>query len=128
MNAARYSIAALLAVFTAWLTSPAIAETLNTPECSSALDDANRLMRGVRERQMQYSRYDPVENCRLLRENLDDLIAARGPLDRCLTGDEHTKSLGQIDVAIEQIRASSSGIAGGRRPRDRQLASCRRGG
>ena len=58
---------------------------------------------------MQFSRFDPAENCRLLRDNLDDLTAARGPLDRCLTGDEHTRSLGQIDAAIAQIRAQLVG-------------------
>jgi hypothetical protein len=93
----------------ALLTTPAIADTVDSPQCRSALDDANRLMRAVQERQMQFSRFDPAGNCRLLRDNLDDLRAARDPLDRCLTGDEHTKSLGQIDAAIEQIRAQLIG-------------------
>jgi hypothetical protein len=85
------------------------ATTADTPECHIALDDANRLMRAVQARQMQFSRFDPAENCRLLRDNLDDLTAARDPLDRCLSGDEHTRSLGQIDAAIEQVRAQLIG-------------------
>jgi hypothetical protein len=109
VTAARYLVSALLAAFVALLTTSAIPETLDTPRCRPALDDANRLMRGVQERQMQFSRFDPAGNCRLLRDNLDDLSAARDPLDRCLTGDEHTRSLGQIDAAIEQIRAQLVG-------------------
>jgi len=100
---------ARLVIALALVARPILAETLNTPECGSALNDASRLVRGVRERQMHFSRYDPAENCRLLRENLDDLVAARGPLDRCPTGEEHTKDLGQIDAAIEQIRAQLVG-------------------
>jgi hypothetical protein len=106
---ARYSATALLTVFIALLITPALAETVDTPQCRSALDDANRLMRNVQARQMQFSRYDPAGNCGLLRDNLDDLVAAREPLDRCLTGDEHTRSLGQIDAAIAQIRAQLIG-------------------
>jgi len=105
-TAQRY---ASLAIALLLVARPAGAEILNTPECRPALDDANRLMRGVQERQMQFSRFDPAGNCRLLRDNLDDLSAARDPLDRCLTGDEHTGSLGQIDAAIEQIRAQLVG-------------------
>jgi len=106
---ARKPLSTVLTVFVALLITPSIADTLDTPECRSALDNANRLMRGVQERQMQFSRYDSAENCRLLRDNLDDLIAARDPLDRCLTGDEHTRSLGQVDAAIAQIRAQLIG-------------------
>jgi hypothetical protein len=106
---ARHSMPPLLVVFVALLTTPIMAETLNTPECRAALSDANRLMRGVQERQRQFSRFDPAENCRLLRDNLDDLTAAREPLDRCLTGDEHGGSLGQLDAAIQQIRAQLIG-------------------
>jgi hypothetical protein len=109
VNAARYPVSALLAVVATLLTTLAVAETVDTPRCRSALDDANRLMRAVEARQMQFSRVDPAGNCRLLRDNLDDLTAARDPLDRCLTGDEHTRSLGQIDAAIEQIRAQLIG-------------------
>ncbi|HEX3882061.1 MAG TPA: hypothetical protein VHW66_05335 [Stellaceae bacterium] len=86
-------------------TLPALAGAVDTPECRSALDDADRLMRTVQERQMQFSRYDPRENCRLMRANLDDLATARAPMDRCLTAAVHDGSIGQIDAAIEQVRA-----------------------
>ncbi|HEY1796257.1 MAG TPA: hypothetical protein VGG57_09065 [Stellaceae bacterium] len=43
---------------------------------------------------MQFSRYDPAANCRLLRDNLDDLASARDPLDRCLADGQRTGSLG----------------------------------
>lgn len=109
MNAARYSASALLTVFVALPTIPVVAETLDTPECHAALAEANRLMLGVRERQTRFGRSEPAENCRLLRDNLDDLTAAREPLNRCLTGDEHTRSLGQLDAAIGQIRAQLIG-------------------
>lgn len=109
MSAAADKTGAAFAFFIALLSTSAIAETRDTPECRPALDEANRLMRAVQERQMQFSRLDPAENCRLLRDNLDDLGAAREPLDRCLTGDDHTKSLGQIDAAIARIRAQLIG-------------------
>jgi len=109
MNAARCPVAALIAVSVALLTIPVVAETLDTPECHAALAEANRLMRGVQQRQTQFRRLEPAENCRLLRDNLDDLAAARDPLDHCLTGDEHTTSLGQLDAAIGQIRAQLIG-------------------
>jgi hypothetical protein len=99
----------LLVFLSALSGGPTLANETTAPQCRSAPDDSNRLMRGVQERQTQYNRFDPAENCRLLRNNLDDLTAARGPLDRCLTGDEHTGSLGQIDAAIAQIRAQLIG-------------------
>jgi hypothetical protein len=109
VNAARCLVFARLIISFVLLPTGAIAEPVSTPACHSSLNDANRLMRAVQERQMQFSRFDPAENCRLLRDNLDDLGAARDPLDRCLIGDERAKSLDQVDAAIEQIRAQLIG-------------------
>jgi hypothetical protein len=108
-GAVRYCAVALFSVFIAEPANPAIADTVDRPECHSALTEANRLMHGVQQRQTQFSRSEPAENCRLLRDNLDDLTAARKPLNRCLTGDEHTKSLSQLDAAIGQIRVQLIG-------------------
>jgi len=88
---------------------PAAAGAVETPDCRTALDDADRLMRAVQQRQMQFSRYDPIENCRLMRANLDDLAAARAPMDRCLPAAGHDGGIGQIEAAIEQVRAQLAG-------------------
>ena len=101
----RYHAAAPLVVFLILLPTAASPRSPDTPDCLSALDNANRLMRGVEARQMRFSRHDPTENCRLLRDNLADLIAARDPLDRCLVGNERTKSLGQLDAGVDRVRA-----------------------
>lgn len=109
MAAARHSITALLTILAALQTIPALAETSNTPQCLAALDDADRLMRGVEVRQMQFTAYDPTQNCRLLRDNLNDVISARGRFDHCLTGDERARNVEQLDAMIERIRAQLIG-------------------
>ncbi len=68
--------------------------------------EADRLTRAVEARQLQFSRYDALQNCRLLRANLEDLVAAREPMDRCLTGHDHSENLGQVDASIGDIRAT----------------------
>ena len=87
-------------------TLPAVAGTTNSPECHTALADADHRTRAVQLRQLQFTRYDAVQNCRLLRANLEDLIAAREPMEHCLTGRDHNENVGQMDASIEEIRAA----------------------
>jgi hypothetical protein len=42
--------------------------------------------------------------CRLLRQNLDDMVRARGPMDRCVTGHDRGENVAQIDASIGDIR------------------------
>jgi hypothetical protein len=41
----------------------------------------------------------------LLKQNLADMVKAREPMDRCLTGHEHGETIGQMDDSIGDIRA-----------------------
>jgi hypothetical protein len=97
------SIALLLGVL---LTAGAAwADTLKTPECQRDLAAANALIDAIAARESQFVKDDLAKNCALLRQNLADLLNARGPMDRCITGHDHGENLGQIDDSIEDVRA-----------------------
>jgi hypothetical protein len=40
----------------------------------------------------------------VLRQNLQDMVEAREPMNRCLIGHAHGENVGQMDASIEDIR------------------------
>jgi hypothetical protein len=84
---------------------PALADMVKTPECQRDLAAANVLIEAVAVREKQFVAGDLAKNCRLLRQNLADMIQAREPMDRCVTGHDHGEDLGQMDASIGDIRA-----------------------
>ena len=94
--------AALLAALPVPL--PAAAAVVGTPECRRDLAMADRLVHGIRLREQQMRRDDILGACRLLRQNLDDMVKARGPMARCMTGHDRGENVAQIDASIGDIR------------------------
>ncbi len=82
----------------------ASAGIVQTPECRRDLAVANKLIAGVAARDKQFVPGDLAKNCRLLQRNLDDMIKARGPMDRCMTGHDRGENVGQMDASIGDIR------------------------
>jgi hypothetical protein len=106
MTPARVARSGTAAVFAlSFAATPAVAGFVDTPDCRAALADANHLVRAVQARQAMFAPNDPLQNCRLLRANLDDMIGARDPMNRCLTGHDQSENVGQMDASIEDIRA-----------------------
>jgi hypothetical protein len=97
--AARAAALAILA------TTPAQADIVKTPECQRGLAAANALIQAITAREKQFVAGDLTRNCRLLRQNLADMVKAREPMDRCITGHDHGENLGQMDASIGDIRA-----------------------
>ena len=84
---------------------PALADIVDTPACRRDLAGANALISAIAAREKEFVVGDLVKNCALLRRNLTDMVKARGPMDRCMTGHDHGENLGQIDASIGDIRA-----------------------
>ena len=95
---AAAAFAVLLTAGTAW------ADTVRTPDCQSDLAAANALISGIAAREKQFVKGDLAKNCALLRQNLVDVVKAREPMDRCLTGHDHDENVGQLDDSIGDIR------------------------
>ena len=83
---------------------PAAAEMVNTPECKRDLAAANALITKIAAREKQFVPGDLAKNCALLRQNLADMTKARGPMDRCITGHDHSENLAQLDASMGDIR------------------------
>ena len=98
-TAAAGTLAALLAA------GPAPAEILDNPDCRRDLAAANALIEKIAAREKQFVQGDLAKNCALLRQNLVDMVKARAPMDRCMTGHDHGENLGQMDASIGDIRA-----------------------
>jgi hypothetical protein len=81
------------------------ADTVGTPDCKRDLAAANALINGIAAREKQFVKGDLAKNCALLRQNLVDVVKAREPMDRCLTGHDHDENIGQMDDSIGDIRA-----------------------
>jgi len=96
----------LTAGLVACAVAPAAAQIVNTPQCRRDLATADRMVHGIRLREAQFVPGDMATNCRLLRRNLADMIAARDPMDRCLTGHDHGETVAQMDASIEDIRGA----------------------
>ncbi len=86
------------------IASPGGAGVLDSPECRRDLAMANQLIHAVRLREKSVQPGDFVSLCRVLRQNLQDMVGARGPMNRCMTGHEHGENIGQMDVSIADIR------------------------
>ena len=97
------TIASALALLLAG--GPAEADMVRTPDCQRDLAMANGLISAIAAREKQFIKGDLARNCALLRQNLVDLVKAREPMDRCVTGHDHGENLGQMDASIEDIRA-----------------------
>jgi hypothetical protein len=95
--------AAALAVLLA--AGQAAADVVNTPECRRDLAMANGLINAIAARESQFVANDLAKNCALLTQNLTDMLKAREPMDRCITGHDHGENLGQMDASIGDIRA-----------------------
>lgn len=81
------------------------ADALDTPECRRDLAVANGLINAIAAREKRFVPGDLTTNCRLLQQNLVDMVKAREPMDRCLTDHEHGESVAQMDDSIGDIRA-----------------------
>jgi hypothetical protein len=81
----RYTARLALAVA---LLGPASAGAgvVDTYECRRDLAMADQLVHGVRLRENSVKAGDFVGLRRLLRRNLEDMVKARGPMARCMTG------------------------------------------
>jgi len=93
------ALAALLAA------GPAAADLVGTPDCRRDLAAANGLINAIAAREKQFVPGNLPKNCALLRQNLVDMVKAREPMDRCITGHDHGENLGQMDASIDDIRA-----------------------
>jgi hypothetical protein len=94
-------------VFAAMLAAlPARADVIATPACQRDLAAANHLIGAIAARDKQFVPGDLATNCRLLRQNLADMVKARPPMDRCLSGHDHGETVAQMDASIEDIRAT----------------------
>jgi hypothetical protein len=83
---------------------PAMADTVTTPDCQRDLAAANALIQGIAAREKRFVAGDLAKNCRLLRQNLADLLKAREPMARCLTGHDLSENIGQMDDSIGDVR------------------------
>jgi hypothetical protein len=82
----------------------AVGGLVDTPECRQALATANRHVEAVAAREKKFVPGDMTTNCRLLRQNLDDMTKAIRPMDRCMTGHDHSENVGQMAASIGDIR------------------------
>jgi hypothetical protein len=80
------------------LATGSAADTLNTPRCQ-------RDLAMIAAREKQFVPGDLAKNCGLLKQNLADMVKAREPMDRCITGHDHGENLAQMDESIGDIRA-----------------------
>jgi hypothetical protein len=99
-------IAGLLAAF---VVTRAAAGVIDTPDCRRGLATANRFIEAVKARDKKFVAGDMATNCRLLRQNLNDMTKAREPMNRCLTGHERGETVAQMDASIADIRAVIAG-------------------
>lgn len=83
----------------------ALAGIADTPDCRRDLASANALINGIAAREKEFVAGNLTKNCALLRQNLVDMVKARAPMDRCMTGHDHGENLGQTDDSIGNIRA-----------------------
>jgi len=84
--------------------APAGAGVVDTYECRRDLAMADQLVHGVRLRENSVQKGDFVGLCRLLRRNLEDMVKARDPMARCMTGHDQGENVAQMDASIGDIR------------------------
>ena len=98
------NIARLTILAAALVATPAGAGIVDTYECRRDLAMADRLVHGVRLRENSVQQGDFVGLCRLLRRNLEDMVRAREPMARCMTGHDQGENVAQMDASIGDIR------------------------
>ena len=100
----RILLGAAVVLAAGWVSCPAAAGIVETPECRRDLALADQRIHAVRLRENSVQPGDYVGLCRLLRQNLQDMTQAREPMARCMTGHERGENVGQMDASIEDIR------------------------
>ncbi|MGD0187202.1 MAG: hypothetical protein ABSC25_18400 [Roseiarcus sp.] len=93
---------ALTALFLLALASPAAAQS---GTCARDLADADALVAAVQAREKDFSENDDAKNCRLLRQNRADMVAATAIMRRCLTGHDRSENVGQMEDSLGDIDA-----------------------
>jgi hypothetical protein len=88
---------------------PAPAQEVQTPACQRDLAASVQLIAAIQAREKNFVRGDMARNCELLRQNLDDMVKAREPLDRCLTGTQKSQTTQQLDASIGDMRGALAG-------------------
>ena len=111
MHRVRLLEAAVLAALLALLIAvePAAADAVQTPQCQRDLATAIQLINAIQAREKRFVPGDMAKNCQLLQQNLVDMVKAREPMDRCVTGHEHGETIGQLDASLADIRAVLAG-------------------
>ena len=71
--------------------------------CEADLAAADRLVSAVQARDKDFTEHDDVKNCRLLRQNRADILAADEAMKRCLTGRDRDENVGQMEASLEDI-------------------------
>ena len=100
----RRSVARLTILAAMLGATPAGAGVVEAYECRRDLAMADQLVHGVRLRENSVKAGDFAGLCRLLRRNLDDMVKARGPMARCMTGHDQGENIAQMDASIGDIR------------------------
>lgn len=72
-------------------------------DCQRDLAAADRLVGAVQAREKDFAEHDDVKNCRLLRQNRSDILAADEAMKRCLTGHDREENVGQMEASLEDI-------------------------
>ena len=103
------ALAPIVALATLLLPPAAEADEVKTPECQRQLAASVQLINAIQAREKRFVRGDMARNCALLQQNLVDMVKAREPMDRCLTGHEKGETTGQLDASIGDIRAILAG-------------------
>jgi len=100
---ARRILAAASALVAFLASAAALADAIGTPKCRRDLAAANQAVLAIQAREGRFLPGNLAIDCPLLRQNLADLAKARGPMDRCLTGEERGEALARIDAALGEI-------------------------
>ena len=100
---AKIAASALLASMVL-MSARAVAGIVNTPECRRDLATADRLIHDIRLREPQIRPDDLARACRLVRQNLEEMLIARNAMARCMTGHDRGENVAQLDASMEDIR------------------------
>jgi hypothetical protein len=96
---------AIVLVAFAHMPLPALAGTVDTPQCRADLPRAQALIEAVAARDRQGPISDNARLCAVLRRNSADMRGAAEILNRCLTGHERGENVGQLVASVEDVNA-----------------------
>lgn len=85
---------------------PALAATIDTPQCRADLPRAARLIDAVAARDRAGPIRDTARLCAALRLNRRDMAGAADILNRCLTGHERGENVGQLRASVADVDAA----------------------